>query len=144
MIILDTSGLLAYLDEDEPDHAVTAAVVDAESGPFILSPFVLAEVDYVVTRQFGVDLAIEFLGEVTVGTFELATFDDSDMAHAVGVAKQYRDLKIGITDASVVALAHRYGTTRLLTLDERHFRTVRPLSGNEAFTLAPLDSETGS
>jgi uncharacterized protein len=36
----------------------------------------------------------------------------------------------------LVVLAERHGTTRILTLDERHFRAIRPLHA-DAFTLRP-------
>jgi predicted nucleic acid-binding protein len=51
----------------------------------------------------------------------------------------YVDQRLGLADASVVMIAGRYRTTALLTLDERHFRAVRPLWG-EAFTLLPTDN----
>jgi hypothetical protein len=35
-------------------------------------------------------------------------------------------------------MADRYGTDRLLTFDERHFRAVTPLAGG-AFTILPAD-----
>jgi hypothetical protein len=47
---------------------------------------------------------------------------------------------IGVTDAASVVLADRYRTTRLLTLDQRHFRRLRPLWGADYFTLLPYDS----
>ncbi len=47
-------------------------------------------------------------------------------------------MRIGLTDASLVVLAARYGTTRLLTLDEKHFRAIRPLRG-DTFTILPAD-----
>jgi predicted nucleic acid-binding protein len=46
---------------------------------------------------------------------------------------------IGLADASLLALAARLGTTRIATLDERHFRAVPPLGGEAAFTLLPAD-----
>jgi len=39
---------------------------------------------------------------------------------------QYDDLPLGTTDASVIALAERLGIAEIATLDQRHFRTVRP------------------
>jgi predicted nucleic acid-binding protein len=47
-------------------------------------------------------------------------------------------LRIGLADASVAVIAAAARTTRLLTLDERHFRPMRPLWG-DAFTLLPAD-----
>jgi predicted nucleic acid-binding protein len=47
---------------------------------------------------------------------------------------------VGVTDAVNVVLADRYRTTRLLTLDQRHFRRLRPLWGADYITLLPYDS----
>ena len=63
----------------------------------------------------------------------------SDVAAAVEIIERYRDLDIGLTDASLVVLAGRYGTERILTLDERHFRVLRAPSGRP-FTLLPADA----
>jgi hypothetical protein len=40
---------------------------------------------------------------------------------------------------SVVILAHRFRTRRLLTFDERHFHAITPLAGG-SFTLLPRDN----
>ena len=52
--------------------------------------------------------------------------------------EQYAALDLGLADLSVVILAHRFRTRRLLTFDERDFRAVAPLSGG-SFTLLPRD-----
>ena len=46
MILLDASGLFAALDEDEPAHERARSALEDDRGPFVLSPFVLAELDY--------------------------------------------------------------------------------------------------
>jgi predicted nucleic acid-binding protein len=61
-----------------------------------------------------------------------------EMVAARGLIERYRDLRLGLSDASLVVLANRYGTNRLLTFDERAFRAVAPLSGG-AFTILPAD-----
>jgi predicted nucleic acid-binding protein len=48
----------------------------------------------------------------------------------------YADMRLGGTDASVIALAERYGVTRIATLNRRHFAVVRP-NHTPAFTLLP-------
>jgi uncharacterized protein len=45
---------------------------------------------------------------------------------------------VGLADLSVVVLAHRFRTRRLLTFDERDFRAVKPLAGG-SFVLLPRD-----
>jgi predicted nucleic acid-binding protein len=45
---------------------------------------------------------------------------------------------LGLTDASIVVLADRYGAKDILTLDERHFRAIRA-SDRRLFRLLPAD-----
>jgi predicted nucleic acid-binding protein len=68
-----------------------------------------------------------------------AGFSRADVAQAAGVVERYSDLRIGLAAASILVLAARYGTTRVLTLDERHFRAMRPLHA-DAFTILPADA----
>ena len=79
------------------------------------------------------------LDEVSTGTHRLETFSTSDIAKAKGVVEQYADFgDIGLADTSNVILAQRYGTIDILTLDERHFRTLRGPQGLP-FRLLPAD-----
>lgn len=47
------SGLLAALDSDQPQHEQAAASLAAASPPLLLSPFVLAELDYMLLSHVG-------------------------------------------------------------------------------------------
>lgn len=107
--------------------------------PLILSPFVLAEVDYLIGRLAGVDAELALLEEVAAGAYDLAEFTRSDIARARQVAQQHRELQIGLTDASLVVLSERTGTLEVLTLDQRHFRTVMG-AGGRPFRLLPADA----
>jgi len=75
--------------------------------------------------------------------YTLAEFDRFDVGRAATLVERYRQMDIGIADASLIVLAAKYRTTRLLTLDERHFRAIRPLHAT-AFTLLPTDSPQAS
>ncbi len=57
-------------------------------------------------------------------------------------AEPSADLKIGLTDASLVVLADRVGTVDVATFDERHFRVVRPIGGTGAFRILPVDARS--
>ncbi len=138
MIIADTSGLLAAFGYDARPHQQARAAYEDDTGPVIMSPFVLAELDYMILHRAGVEKELELLREVAEGVYELAEFTRREVAKAADVVGQYSGLGIGLADASIVVLAARYGTTRVLTLDERHFRVMRPLNG-KAFTILPAD-----
>ena len=139
MIVVDTGALFAALVETELHHAPCRDALLADSGPLLLSPFVLCELDYLIGTSLGTDVERDLLDDVARGAYQLEPFSETDIATARQVVAQYRDLGIGFADASLVVLAERHSTNRLLTLDERHFRAVGTTTGG-AFTLIPADS----
>lgn len=139
MILLDTSGLLAALDSSQRQHAQAAAALRAARGPLVLSPFVLAELDYLLATRVGPHAAVALLAEVARGAYRLESFDAGDVAIAHEVIEAHGDLDVGLADASIVVLSRRYDTLDVLTLDERHFRTLRGSAGRP-FRILPADA----
>lgn len=136
MIIADTSGLLSNFVASGPRHEAVVEWLERSDPVLVVSPFVVAEIDYLVATRLGVEWELEVLRELTGGAYELATMDADDLAAATKVVERYRDLGIGVTDASLVVLAERYRTRTILTLDNRHFNELRPLAGGR-FALVP-------
>lgn len=137
-LLLDTSGLLAALFEDQRQHEACAAVLREAEGPLILSPFVLAELDYLIQKYAGVDAEMAFLEELERGAYELADYPQAMIADTRRMVLRYRDLNIGLADASLIMLAEIYRCRDVLTLDLRHFRAVHPIS-MKSFRLLPAD-----
>jgi uncharacterized protein len=138
VILLDTSGLLSALDASQRYHAECAAAMSKATPPLLLSPFVLAELDYLVSRYVGSAAQTALLDEVARGVYQLEPFDAADVAAAKDVLARYPKLQIGLADASLVVLAERHRTRDILTLDERHFRALRTRA-RRGFRLLPLD-----
>jgi uncharacterized protein len=86
----------------------------------------------------GVQAGRALLDEVAGGAYDLVPFGVTEVAAAAELVGRYGELRIGLADASIAVIAAAARTTRLLTLDERHFRSMRPLWG-DAFTLLPAD-----
>jgi uncharacterized protein len=135
-MIVDTSALLAYFDRLEPDHAAVAEVLDGSTEPLVLSPYVIAETDYLIAKRHGVDAELAALAELAGGAWDLPAFEAADLVVARELIERYADQAIGVADASIVVLATRYRTSVIVTLDRRHFDVVRPLAGGR-FTLLP-------
>ena len=138
MIILDTSGLLSAIDSSQRFHPAAREVLERAKGPFLLSPFVLAELDYLLATKVGSGPQLSLLAEVELGAYRLEPFSAADVKLARGTLEQYADLGMGLADASNVVLSHRYGILDILTLDERHFRVVSG-AGERPFRLLPAD-----
>jgi predicted nucleic acid-binding protein len=138
VILLDTSGLLSAIDASQRHHAECAAALSKASPPLLLSPFVLAELDYLLARHVGSAAQTALLDEVARGAYQLEPFGAADVAAAKGILERYPKLRIGLADASLVVLAARHRARDILTLDERHFRALRTRAGKR-FKLLPLD-----
>jgi predicted nucleic acid-binding protein len=120
-------------------HRECALALQKATPPLVLSPFVLAETDFLIQKFGGVDAEILFLGEIGRRAYELAAFNEDDVEDARRIVSKYRTLGIGRADASIAVLSARYDTFDVLTLDERHFRAIRPAS-RKSFRILPADS----
>jgi predicted nucleic acid-binding protein len=138
VILVDTSGLVAALFVDQNHHEECARALVAASPPRILSPFVVAEADYLIAKFGGIEMELLFLDELKRGTYEIAAFGPNEIGDARDVIARYANLDIGLTDASIVILAGQYDCRDVLTLDLRHFRALRP-PGRRSFRLLPAD-----
>jgi predicted nucleic acid-binding protein len=137
LILLDTSGLLAALDSAQRAHAESASSLAAATPPLLLSPLVLAELDYLVANRVGHQARASLLVEVERGALRLQPFSATDVRGAIAVIERHADLGISLADASIVVLAARHKTQNVLTLDERHFRVLS--ANGKPFRLLPAD-----
>ncbi|QWF21795.1 PIN domain-containing protein [Nocardioides sp. LMS-CY] len=134
MIICDTGPIFAAADRRDADHH---ACVELFTGlrlagrRLLLPQTVMAEVGYMLEAKVGT-----FVDSVANGSFELVNLTRSDTARIAELVARYDDLPLGTADASVIALAERFGVAEIATLDRRHFRVVRPRHV-EAFLLLP-------
>ena len=138
-MICDTSGLLASLWPEQPESEACIAAMESADRR-VISPLVLTELGYLIGRRVGETEASEAIQMFAAGDFELASLDWSDISTALDVMNNYRDLRIGLVDASLVVLSKRYRTDEILTLDQQHFRAIRSLSGRP-FKLLPFDAD---
>ena len=77
-----------------------------------------------------------FLDRVALGAFELIHLSPADLTRMSELVRQYADFPLGAVDASVIAVAERFGVDRVATLDRKHFSVVKP-GHVPALTLLP-------
>lgn len=121
MIVVDTGVLYSFFVGDDPHHETASRVLASGDELLIVSPLVLAELDYFILSRHGVEAELLMLTELQEGLYEVPSFDSDDLAAGQRIIAQYADLGLGLTDASLVLLAARYGTPRIATFDRRHF-----------------------
>jgi uncharacterized protein len=138
VILLDTSGLLAATDSNQTHHTDAARSLSSARPPLLLSPLVLAELDYLIASRVGYAARARLLEEVERGAYTLESMTAGDITSAHRVIDRYADLGISLADASIVVLSQRHRVWDVLTLDERHFRVLR--SDGKHFRLLPADA----
>ncbi len=136
MLIIDTGPLVAVADADDPDHGACDALLDTEPGPLVTTALVIAEAGFLIDRQVGPDAETALVADVAEGRILVDTLTAGDWQRTLDLVRSYNDLPLGVTDASLIALAERHRAERIATLDHRHFRVVRP-EHVDAFTLLP-------
>jgi predicted nucleic acid-binding protein len=137
VIVLDTSVVVAFMNRRDDDHEQVSAWMEATGEDLVTTPLVVAEIDHLVSRGGGSTAARAFYEDLATGAYVVEWWSEA-MFETVEAATRHQAL--GLADASLLALAARLETTRIATLDERHFRATRPLTGGAAFTLLPADA----
>ena len=135
--VADTGALYALYDADDKNFARVRKALDSLRGPIYLPSAILGELDYLLREWLGVDAELALLESVRRGAFRLENLTPEDLQRCEELLRKYRDLDLGLADASVIAIAERLGISTILTLDERDFRAVAPVT--DPFRLLPAD-----
>lgn len=143
MIVIDTSVIVAYMNAADDHHQAVSAWFDELDDDLATTPLIVAEVDHLVGARGGRTALSALRADLAAGAY-LVEWWPSAIAATVNIAERYADNGLGLADASLVALAERLDTAAIATLDERHFRVVRPLAAATAFRLLPKDSTAGT
>jgi predicted nucleic acid-binding protein len=137
-LILDTAPIVALSDrKDSRRHIVRRLLAKTDERLIVPAP-VTAEIGYFLSTRFPPAAAAEFLREVVDGRFQVECLELDEYRTVLQLQQRYANLNPGLADLSVVVLARRYRTRRILTFDERHFRVIDPLQGGR-FTILPGD-----
>lgn len=124
--MLDTGPLLAALDAADPDHQACSAMLIEADEDLVIPTLVLAELDYWCHERLSTTVWLAFLEDLLAGAYRAEAPVQRDFERCHELQGEYADLRLGVVDASVIALAERLNEPKIGTLDRRHFAVVRP------------------
>jgi hypothetical protein len=133
-IIADSGAIYALYDRRDSMHARVRDAVERERDSIILPAAILGELDYLLRIRLGNPALLRFVEDVLDGSFCLEPVTLGDLRRCAELISKYRDL--GLSDASVAAIAERLGTDRILTVDTRDFSIIRSSRG-KPFRILP-------
>jgi len=115
VIVIDTSVVLAFMNRRDSAHEAVSEWMGAAEGLFVTTPLAVAEMDHLILARGGPAAAAALHEDLQAGAYEARWWP-------------------GAIEQSIT-IARRYAT-----LDERSFRAIRPLSGEDAYVLLPADA----
>jgi uncharacterized protein len=138
VIVVDTGPrVAAVLSEDENHRACVDLFTSAHlSGERLVMPsFVIPEAYYLIQREAGPKVEVDFVRSLAAGDFAVAECDLA-LERIAELMEKYADLPLGLADASVIAIAEEIGAREIATLDRRDCSVVRPRH-TPSFALLP-------
>ncbi|HEY4227067.1 MAG TPA: PIN domain-containing protein [Candidatus Limnocylindrales bacterium] len=138
-LVVDAGAMYALADRDDPNHTAVRDTLLAEREALVTTELAVAEADYLILDRLGPDAEAAFLADLAEGTYAVECLDRAGIEQASALIARHRDLRIGLADASLVILAARHATRRILSFDQRAFRAVAPIQGG-TFRILPADA----
>jgi predicted nucleic acid-binding protein len=130
-LICDTGAVLDYLVKTAPGHVRFRDAINRARTRYVPA-LVLAELDYFLRDARPAMQA--FMADLGRGAFTYAPITLDQLRRAMEIDRRYADLRLGLVDATIVALAQDLGIRRVATRDVRHFAAVR-LNNGQPFEL---------
>lgn len=125
MLIADTGFFYALADRSDRHHARALSVLPTIAEPLISTWPVLTETTHLMNHRLSAQVSIRFLRNVADGFCAVHVVDPAQIRRMAELLGKYADLPMDLADASLVLLAEHLGDGRILSTDQRDFRTWR-------------------
>ena len=132
--IVDSGPLIAVANQSDPAHQACLEALQNPKFHLVIPALCVAEVTDFIQARRGSKMEALFLKGLS--GFDIRLPLPEDWTRIGDLVTEYSNFPLGGTDASVIALAERLRTDVVITLDRRHFGSVRP-AHCERFRLLP-------
>lgn len=136
IVVADTGAIYALLDRDDAWHHRVSEWWGSARARIVLPHSILPEVAYLMGSRLGAAAESAFAAALASDEFLLEELVRDDFPVIADLVVRYRDVPLGLVDASLLAVAARLGSSTILTTDRSHFAVARLPTG-AAVTLVP-------
>jgi hypothetical protein len=125
VIAVDTGAFVALADRSDRWHASAVKALATVEDGWVTTWQVVTEATHLLRKRLGMDAAIDLLQDVADGDLAVWAPAPSDVSRLPALMRKYAALPMDLADASLVLLAEHLGHGRILSTDERDFKTYR-------------------
>jgi predicted nucleic acid-binding protein len=128
-LVLDTGVIFAALDASDAFHGPCAELLETHPNLVVPAP-VFVEVERLCQRFATLDAWSTLCEDVYGGAYTIYPLDAPLLYRAAELQRKYKDLPLGLVDATVLVTCDALGEERVATLDHRHFSVVQSDKGH--------------
>ena len=125
MILTDTGFWIALFNKRDKHHQRAITFMSSNHEELLTTWPVMTETCYMLGSKLGVQSQIKFLQLIQSNLVSIAIIENNDLNKIAQLILKYADLPMDLADASLVILAESLGHGRILSTDQRDFRTYR-------------------
>jgi len=125
MIIADTGFWLALANRKDKHHDIARTTLASLDEPLISTWPVLTETCHLLLQHLGNRAQQKLIMAHSEGAFEVFQLTRDHSTSIQQYMRKYADLPMDLADASLIILAEHLGHGRILSTDQRDFRTYR-------------------
>jgi uncharacterized protein len=125
MIIGDSGFWIALANRNDSWHQRAVVALEKLTEPLVTTWPVLTEVCYLLSSRLGEFATLRFIHGVAEGKCIVFTLDGNHVSRCADLMTKYKALPMDLADASLVVLAEELGDGRILSTDQRDFKTYR-------------------
>lgn len=125
MLIADTGFFYALADRSDRHHPRARAVLMEINEPLVSTWPVLTETTHLMNSRLSPSVAARFLANVADGFCVIHAIEPAQVRRIGELMRKYAKLPMDLADASLLLLAEHLGEGRILSTDQRDFRTYR-------------------
>ena len=122
-LFVDSSGILALVDRDDPAHAaIVAAFERGRREPLVTHAYVIVETLAVARRRYGPTVAADLIDRV-IPALDVALVDADLHSGALAAFRESVESSVSLVDRTSSAFMRRAGIERAIAIDT-DFRTA--------------------
>ena len=125
MLIADTGFFYALADRRDRHHARAEEALASVREPLVTTWPVLSETTHLMQLRLGAKVASNFLQVVADGFCAVQAIEAAELPRITVMMKKDANLPMDLADASLVWLAEHLEDGRILSTDQRDFKTYR-------------------
>ncbi len=124
-LLVDSGFWLALINQNDRYHPNAIEFLASCSEQLVTTWPVLTETCHLLLKRMGATIQHQFVHSLQNGSVSIHSLTEADLNRLHELMAKYADLPMDLADASLVILAETLGHGRILSTDQRDFRTYR-------------------